>query len=217
MAHPNPNYTFGTENSQNLLEDLIIECLGIYGQVVHYIPRTLISEDEILGEDRLSEFKNAFEIPMYFENVDAFEGQGSFIMKFGLMVEQSATLVVARKTWAELVGQQNVSMLPDRPCEGDLIYFPLSKGLFEIKFVESRDPFYQLGKLYVYKLQVELFQYASETIETGIADIDIFEDLKSFDPEINPDIDIPDGFGNNNSFKEQAQGLVWDEKNPFAE
>lgn len=215
MAHPHPNYTFGTENTQNLLEDLIIECLGIYGQVVYYIPRTLISEDEILGEDRLSEFKNAYQIPMYFENVDAFEGQGNFIMKFGLMVEQSATLVVARKTWGELVGKHGVTTIPERPCEGDLIYFPLSKGLFEIKFVTHQDPFYQLGKLYVYKLQVELFQYASETIETGIEDIDAFESLKSFDPEINPDIDVPDGFGNNNTFKEEANSLVWNEQNPF--
>jgi hypothetical protein len=61
-----------------------------------------------------------------------------------------------------------------------LIYFPLSKGLFEIKFVTHQDPFYQLGKLYVYKLQVELFQYSSERIDTGIKQIDAFETLKTF-------------------------------------
>ena len=162
------------------MEDLIIESLRIYGQEVMYIPRTLVSKDEILGEDRLSQFKSAFPIEMYFENVDSFGGQGAFIQKFGLMMEQSATLVVARRRWEQFVGRYGATTVPNRPNEGDLIYFPLSKGLFEIKFVQHQDPFYQLGKLYVYKLQVELFQYASEAIDTGIPAVDAFESLKTF-------------------------------------
>jgi hypothetical protein len=149
-----------------------------------YIPRTLVSKDDILGEDRLSEFTSAFPIEMYFENVDSFAGQGAFIQKFGLMIEQTATLVVARRRWEQFIGRYGVTTIPTRPNEGDLIYFPLSKGLFEIKFVAHQDPFYQLGKLYVYKLQVELFQYASEAIDTGNKDIDVFESLKTLN--INP-------------------------------
>lgn len=176
----NVYFSHGTRNEQYLIEDLIIESLKIYGQEFFYIPRTLVSKDDILGEDRLSQFKSAFPIEMYFENVDSLDGQGAFIQKFGLMMEQSATLVVARRRWDQLVGRYGVTTLPDRPNEGDLIYFPLSKGLFEIKFVKHQDPFYQLGKLYVYKLQVELFQYASERIDTGIKDVDAFESLKTF-------------------------------------
>jgi hypothetical protein len=176
----NVYFTQGTRNEQYLVEDLIIESLRIYGQEFFYIPRTLVSKDEILGEDRLSQFKSSFPIEMYFENIDSFDGQGQFIQKFGLMVEQSATLVVARRRWEQLVGRYGQTIIPNRPCEGDLIYFPLSKGLFEIKFVKHQDPFYQLGKLYVYKLQVELFQYASERIDTGVAEVDAFETLKSF-------------------------------------
>jgi hypothetical protein len=180
MTTTNVYFTHGTRNEQYLVEDLIIESLRMYGNEVMYIPRTLVSKDNILGEDRLSEFKSAFPIEMYFENVDSFGGQGAFIQKFGLMVEQSATLVVARRRWEQFVGRYGVTQLPNRPNEGDLIYFPLSKGLFEIKFVQHQDPFYQLGKLYVYKLQVELFQYASEAIDTGIPAIDTFESLKTF-------------------------------------
>jgi hypothetical protein len=180
MSTTNVYFTQGTRNEQYLIEDLIIESLRIYGQEVMYIPRTLVSKDEILGEDRLSQFKSAFPIEMYFENVDSFGGQGAFIQKFGLMVEQSATLVVARRRWDQMVGRYGATTLPNRPNEGDLIYFPLSKGLFEIKFVQHQDPFYQLGKLYVYKLQVELFQYASEAIDTGIPQVDAFETLKTF-------------------------------------
>jgi hypothetical protein len=176
----NVYFTQGTRNEQYLVEDLIIESLKIYGKEFFYIPRTLVSKDEILGEDRLSEFKSSFPIEMYFENIDSFDGQGAIIQKFGLMMEQSATLVVARRRWDQLVGRYGQTTIPSRPCEGDLIYFPLSKGLFEIKFVKHQDPFYQLGKLYVYKLQVELFQYASERIDTGIAEVDTFESLKTF-------------------------------------
>lgn len=176
----NVYFSHGTRNEQYLIEDLIIESLKIYGQEFFYIPRTLVSKDDILGEDRLSQFKSAFPIEAYFENVDSLDGQGAFIQKFGLMMEQSATLVVARRRWDQLVGRYGVTTLPNRPNEGDLIYFPLSKGLFEIKFVKHQDPFYQLGKLYVYKLQVELFQYASERIDTGIKEVDAFESLKTF-------------------------------------
>lgn len=176
----NVYFTNGTGSEQLLIEDIIIESLRIYGQDFFYIPRTLVSKDEILGEDRLSKFTSSFPIEAYFENVDSLDGQGAFIQKFGLMMEQSATLVVARRRWEQLVGRFGVTIIPSRPCEGDLLYFPLTKGLFEIKFVKHQDPFYQLGKLYVYKLQVELFQYSSENIDTGIAEVDAFETLKTF-------------------------------------
>lgn len=180
MSTTNVYFSQGTRNEQYLIEDLIIESLKIYGQELFYIPRTLVSKDEILGEDRLSKFTSSYPIEMYFENVDSLDGQGAFIQKFGMMMEQSATLVVSRRRWEQLVGQYDKTIIPTRPCEGDLIYFPLTKSMFEIKFVKHQDPFYQLGKLYVYKLQVELFQYASEFIDTGIKDIDTFESLKSF-------------------------------------
>lgn len=180
MPGPNVYFTQGTVNEQRLMEDMIIESLHIYGQDMRYIPRILVSKDEILGEDRLSLFRKSFPIEMYFENVDQFDGQGAFIQKFGLMMEQSATLVVARRRWEQLIGVHGRTIVPGRPNEGDLIYFPLTGGLFEIKFVKHQDPFYQLGQLYVYKLQVELFQYSSERIDTGTPEIDAFEPLKTF-------------------------------------
>ena len=180
MSTVNVYFSQGTKNEQFLIEDIIIESLKIYGNEVFYIPRSLVSKDNVLGEDRLSQFKTSFPIEMYFENVDSFGGQGAFIQKFGLVIEQSATLVVARRRWNQFIGRYGATTVPSRPNEGDLIYFPLTGGLFEIKFVQHQDPFYQLGKLYVYKLQVELFQYSSERIDTGIAEVDAFESLKTF-------------------------------------
>ena len=204
----NVYFSQGTKNEQYLLEDLIVESISIWGQDFFYIPRTLIAKDEILGEDRLSQFKTAYPVEMYLESVDGFEGQGAFIQKFGLMMEQSATLTVARRRWDQLVGRYGQTQLPNRPCEGDLLYFPLTGGLFEIKFVQHQDPFYQLGKLYVYKLNVELFQYSSEKIDTGIDEIDAFEDLKTFDVEKQEDVQKPDSYGDNTSFADEAQSIV---------
>lgn len=213
----NVYFSQGTRNEQYLLEDLIIESISIHGQEFYYIPRTLVARDDILGEDRLSKFKDAYPIDMYLESVDGFEGQGAFIQKFGLMMEQSATLTVARRTWERFVGKHNDLVLQNRPSEGDLLYFPLTGGLFEIKFVDHQDPFYQLKKLYVYRLQVELFQYASERIETGVKEIDVFETLKTFDVDKQPDIDVADGYGDNNKFKAEAQDIVFNTNNPFGE
>lgn len=178
-------FSNGAASEQLLYEDIICESISIYGQDFYYIPRVLVAKDEILGEDRLSQFKTAYGIEMYLETHDGFEGQGAFIQKFGLMMEQSATLTVARRKWEQLIGRFGTTIIPGRPNEGDLLYFPLTGGLFEIKFVKHQDPFYQVGKLFVYKLQVELFQYASEKIDTGNKDIDAFESLKSLDLAVN--------------------------------
>ena len=214
----NPYFTQGTTGEQDLIEDLIIESLKIYGKDFLYIPRKLVSVDKIFGEDRLSKFENAYPIEMYFDNITSFAGQGAIIQKFGLLMDQSATLTVARKRWTDLIGRFGETVIPTRPAEGDLIYYPLTKGLFEIKFVKHQEPFYQLGKLYTYKLDIELFQYSSEKLETGIPEVDVFEDLKSFDVAINPDIEQASShFGDNQSFHDKADGIIFDEANPFGE
>jgi hypothetical protein len=212
---PSPYFSQGTRNEQYILEDLIVESISFYGQEMLYIPRQIQALDEILGEDRLSKFRDAWPIDVYLENASGFEGQGAFIQKFGLFMEQSATLTVARRTWQKLIGVHPDKPIPARPAEGDLLYFPLTGGLFEIKFVQHQDPFYQLRKLYVYKLEVELFQYASERIDTGMKEVDAFETLKSFDPDINADVGNAGKYGNNTQFQEKAADVVFDNNNPF--
>ena len=208
-----------TYNNQNLvIESLVTEAIRMYACDFLYMPRKLIADDKILGEDRLSVFKNAFPIPMYMENADGgFAGQQAFASKFGLQFEQSATLTVARREWQRLVGQYKDSILPDRPAEGDLIYFPMTDGLFEIMFVQHQQPFYQVGQLYVYQLDIELFRYSSEMIDTGIEDIDIFETLKSHDATVNADPDTGSNFGDNTKFKQKAVSKFFNPGNPFGE
>lgn len=218
--------TQGSSNENMLLSDLIEEAIQIHGQNFYYIPRTLVAKDEILGEDRLSKFKKAYSIEMYVENPQGFMGQGEFVSKFGLYIEQSLQLTMSRRKWFELVSRHGKTILPERPAEGDLIYHPIQKRLFEIKYVEKETGFWQLGQLQTFKLTVELFQYASERMETGIPEIDAFESLKSFDQtklSITPDengnvgVDSPDNYGDNTKFIREANNKVFDEKNPFGE
>ena len=171
----------GRSSEQLLMEDIIIECLKIYGLDTYYLPRHKVNEDAILGEDTLNDFEHAYPLEMYMQNVTGFEGDGDLMSKFGVEIRDTATFIVARRRWDEVVARSGNAVLTTRPAEGDVIYFPLTKAFFEIKFVESTDPFFQVGKLYVYKLQCELMQYSSERFNTGISDIDSIADGVSLD------------------------------------
>ena len=156
----------GDRNEQTLIEDLIMECIKVYGFDTWYLPRTLVKDDQLFLEDTLSKFQQAYPIEAYLENSSGFEGN-DILSKFGIQMNDSGTFVIAKRRWEEAVGRSPSLMLPNRPAEGDLIYFPITNSYFEIKKVNVFNPFYQVGKLYVYKLEVELFQYSSERIETG--------------------------------------------------
>jgi len=162
----------GRSSEQSLMEDIIIECLKIYGFDTYYLPRQAVNEDLILGEDVLNKYSSAFPLEMYMQNVTGFEGDGDLMSKFGVEIRDTATFIVSRRRWDEVIARSGDAVLTTRPAEGDIIYFPLTKAFFEIKFVESTDPFFQVGKLYVYKLQCELMQYSSEIFDTGVSEID---------------------------------------------
>ena len=160
------------KSEQNLYEDIVIESLKMYGQDVYYLPREIITEDAILNEDVESNFNDAYMVEMYIENIEGFEGEGNILAKFGVEIRDQATFIVSKRRWEQLIGYHNNGINSIRPSEGDLIYIPMSKSIFEIRFVEHELPFYQLSNLPVYKLQCELFEYSGETIMTGFEDID---------------------------------------------
>ena len=170
----NPYFSLGTKSEQNLYEDIVVEGLRIYGHDVYYLPRKIINEDAVFNETLLNEYGKAFMIEMYVETIDGFEGEGDILSKFGLEMRDQMTLVVANRRWEQLVGRfQETKEV--RPQEGDLIYFPLVKGLFEIHYVQEESPFYQIQNIPTFKLKLELFEYSSESINTGIDEIDSFE------------------------------------------
>ena len=145
-------------SEQDLYEDIIIESLKIYGQDVYYLPRDIVNEDKILGDDVPSRFNSSYKIEMYIENVEGFDGEGDLFTKFGVEIRDQATFVVSRKRWANSVARYDNELSSVRPLEGDLIYLPLSNKLFQIMQVEHEQPFYQLSNLPTYKLRTELFE-----------------------------------------------------------
>ena len=177
----NVYFDTGTKPEQHLYEDLMIEQLKIYGQDVYYIPRTLIKEDNLLGEDVLSKFGDAYQIEMYFENVEGYEGEKEIMSKFGLQMNEDVTFVVARRRFEQLVSHDSNLIVKTRPNEGDLVYFPKVKKIFEISFVDHDDPFYQVHNVPAFKLKCKTFEYSSEDMDTGIAEIDAIETDNSLD------------------------------------
>lgn len=198
-------------NEKNLLEDLIIESIRQYGFDTQYLPRTYVNEDNLFGEDPLSTFDSAPTLEMYIKNVEGMEGEGDIMGRFGIEMRDQMTLTVARKrfdqfqtekimdeTGSNILLETSTSLVHDemqmesgtdenysisltRPREHDLIFFPMDNSIYEVKFVEHRDVFYQLGNLYVYDLRVELFDYSHERINTGNSAIDVIETTYSGD------------------------------------
>ena len=266
---------FNYAGEQDLVEDLIIESIKMYGHNVKYMPRTLVKEDLVLGEDVLSSFQLAAEIEMYIKNVEGFEGEGDFLSRFNLEIRDQMTLSVSRKRFEQVgageslmdevgyniqletantsapanshmlmlesgtTGVNSYSISSSRPLEGDLIYFPLNDKLFEVRFVEHEEFFYQTGRLQTYELRCELFTYSSEKIDTGNTEIDAIETTYSTDILFNQlllesgsallgedgdylmteyRLEAVDRGANNELFQIEAEGILdFSEGNPFSE
>lgn len=262
-------YSYGRE--QDTAEDLIIESIKIYGLDVKYLPRTIINQDFLLGEDPLGKFNSAIDIEVYVKNIQGFEGEGDFLSKFNLEIRDQITFTMARKRFAQIASEKltdevgfnyqvetantnawgasdsyvletgsanGYSITTSRPMEGDLIFFPLNNKLYEIKFVEHENIFYQHGKLYTYDIQCELFDRDSR-LTTGNTVIDIIATNTTMDiltyqflDEAGDNLLIEDGgymlqeyrlettapLANNEYIMQQSFNFVnWSEQNPFSE
>ena len=171
----NSYFTQGTAAEQGLIQDLVDEQIKIFGKDVKYMPRTLVNTDDLFKEDTMSTFDSAHEIEAYVANVDGFTGDGDLFSKFGVRISDQATFIISRRRFTQAVDDNATLVVEGRPNEGDLIYFPLAKKIFEIKYVEHETPFYQLNNLYVWELRCELFEYSDENFETGDTTIDAIE------------------------------------------
>ena len=178
----NPFFLQGTSSEQRLAQDLINEHLKIYGVEVTYIPRKFVGNDNIFNEIQSSKFDDNFAIEAYVNNFDGYGGAGDVLTKFGMSLKDEVILTISKERFEDFISpfmsanndgtDTSEITLATRPREGDLVFFPLGQRLFEVKFVEHEDPFYQLGKNYVYQLKCELFEYEDEVIDTSIDAID---------------------------------------------
>ena len=164
----NPFFLQGSQSEQRLVQSLINEQLQIYGVDVIYLPRKILSKDEILTEVQSSTFNDNYEIEAYINTYDGFSGAGDIMTKFGMSLKDELTVTISKERFEDFISTFLADLpasereVATRPCEGDLIFFPLGQRVFEIKFVEHEQPFYQLGKNYVYQLKCELFELEDE-------------------------------------------------------
>lgn len=174
----NPFFLQGSPGEQRLVQDLINEQLKIYGIDVIYIPRKFVRKQTIIKEIQSSKFDDNFAIEAYVNSFDGYTGQGDLLTKFGVSLKDELSIIVSKERFEDFISpflegmNDSEIVLSSRPREGDLVYFPLGQRLFEVKFVEHEVNFYQLGKLYVYELRCELFEYEDEVIDTSIDEID---------------------------------------------
>ena len=176
MSPLNPYFLQGASSEQKLVQDLINEQLRMYGQDVVYMPRQLIYEKTIIKEVLVSKFDDNFRIEAYISNFNGFGGQGDLLTKFGVKTSDELTLIISKERYEDFISPFLLDdpdiKVATRPQEGDLIYLPIDNGLFEIKYVEGKVPFYQLNNLYVYELRCEIFRYEDELIDTSIDEVD---------------------------------------------
>ncbi len=171
----NSYFSQGTTGEQDLVGDLVVEQIKMFGKDVYYVPRTLVNEDTVFGEDTLSKFDGAYLLEAYIEDANGFRGDGDMFSKFGVRISDQVTFIISRTRFTEVVDDNHTLIVEGRPNEGDLIHFPLANKTFEIQFVEHEIPFYQLGKIHVWGLRCELFEYSDEDFDTGVAEVDAIE------------------------------------------
>lgn len=212
----------GAKGEQRLIEDLVIESIRINGMEVFYVPRTLVKADPIFGEDPLSKFEKVFPIEMYFDNPgEGWQGDRYLISKFGLEMREQANFVVARRRFNEAVRYDGYNAMPitklsekeAKPKAGDLIYLPLTNDLFQINFPEHESVFHQLGYRYIWRIDVQKYDYSHETIATGKPEIDRVQQFFE-----NVDSTENDPLANNNDLEEEGKEIIdTSEKNVFGD
>lgn len=178
----NPFFLQGSPDEQRLMQSLIDEHLSMFGVDVYYIPRKMIDTDDVLGEVQSSKFNDAYIIEAYLNNFEGYAKGSDIMTKFGINLQNEITLTISKERYEDFIAPFIVThnaknagtdvLLGERPKEGDLIFFPLGERLFEIKHVEHENPFYQLGKNYIYELQCELFRYEDEQFDTNVSFVD---------------------------------------------
>ena len=164
----------GNRTEQNLVQDLVDEQIKLFGTDVFYIPRTQLV-DKTLGEVIQSEFNQSYMIEMMLVNVEGFGAGSEFVSKFGLRITDEITFVVSRRRWEQSANPALNLAVDGRPNEGDLVYYPLTEDIYEIKYVEREQPFFQLGKQYFYILTAELYEQGADKFDTGLDEIDDIE------------------------------------------
>lgn len=209
------NYDFF--NEQQLIDDLVVESIAVFGVDTWYVARNTGSLDNVMNEDRLPIFDAAYQMEMYIKSVDGFQGEGDFLSKFGLQIRDQVTFTVAMRTFERYVTRYHQNFV--RPKEGDIVYMPMNRKFFKVMFVEHESVFYQTGSLQVFDLKCELFEYSNERFATGVPLIDeAYADYTTTEIEDLETLFDVDPIAKNFVYQEEANNFIdFSEMDPFSE
>lgn len=209
------NYNFF--NEQQLVDDLVIESIQIYGVDTYYVSKSLSPADDLQNEDPTATFTDAYQLEMYIKSVDGFQGEGDFLSKFGLQIRDQVTFTVAMRTFERFV----TKIHPDntRPLEGGLVYLPMNEKFFKIMHVEHESVFYQTGALQVFDLRCELYEYSGERFQTGVPLVDdAFESYETTSIDNLEDLGDTDPIARNLFYENESNDIIdFSEVDPFSE
>ena len=206
-------------NEQNLIDDLVIESIRIYGIDITYISGEFNNIDTIFNEDDTPLYDQMYSFEVYVKNVDGFEGEGDFLSKFGLQIRDQVTFTVAIRTFEANVTRKTQTKV--RPRENDVIWLPLNQKMYRITYVEHESVFYQSGALQTYDIKCELMEHSNERFETGRYEIDhYFDNVNSTTTFVQTLSDVAnnDSISQNLDFETEADGIIdFSEIDPFSE
>lgn len=205
---------FEQENEQNLVDDLIVEAIRQTGHDVYYLPRTGMNKDDVLNEYAYSEFYTALPVEMWINNFSNFEGEGQLLSKFGLEIRDQMTLTISVRSFNEFIKPTTAEA---RPLEGDCIYIPMLKLVYQIKYVDSTPIFYTLGKLNCWGLTCDLLEFSNEQFKTGLPAIDnLNKPFQNVDTNPNYDLEGYDNNASNKVLQEESDDIIdFSEEDPF--
>lgn len=215
----NPYFdNFNYQPTQDLIEELVIEAIKMYGLDTWYLPRT-ITRDPVYREAEYTEFNSAHSVEMYVRSTSGYAGEGKMMNMMGVEIRDEMTFSVAVRSFIENVGTPANLV---RPREGDLVYFAPAQKAFQITYVDKEAVFYQMGSVQFYDVTAELFEYSNEKFATGVPELDDkYNDLQSeftTDGEHDNDFAGLDHDAQNEEFQTEAQNIMdWDEHDPFSE
>ena len=183
------DFTRNKQKDSDLYQRLVDESIQIKGVECKYILRDQTNIDNILNEDSQASFSKQKSIEIYIENFEGFDGDDA-LSKFGLQLNDELTFSVSTNRFNQVFQMQ--------PRVGDLIWLELAERLFEIKWIDDETDFYSLGKNRMFRIRAEIFDYAGEEFNTGIEDVDVFDDL-DFNEESS---------SNNNVFDQEDEDII---------
>ena len=126
----NTYFSQGSTGEQDLQQSLVDEQIKMFGRNVYYIPRTLVKEDTVFGEDTMSKFDGAYEIEAYIEDNTGFRGDGDMFTKFGVQIADQCTFVISRTRSTAAVDDNSTLIVAGRPNEGHQVHFLMVNKIF---------------------------------------------------------------------------------------